>query len=85
MSADSMQEVRGYKSLDHMQREADRWRWLVEQVKTKETMVRAQALLWNCSGSREQFVKAVDDARNGLQPGEYRIGEGSPEHGIPPR
>lgn len=42
-------------------RDLARWRWFVQQMATQDTMIRAQALLWN-SGGRTGFVQAVDDA-----------------------
>ena len=42
-------------------RDAERYRWLRQQVKDKEAMVRAQALFWMYE-SRTQFDEAVDEA-----------------------
>lgn len=40
--------------------DADRWNWLREQIKAKDTMVNAQALLWNHS-SRKELDRAIDE------------------------
>lgn len=39
--------------------DADRWRWMREQLTSKDTMVKAQAMLWNHS-SRKDLDKAID-------------------------
>lgn len=41
-------------------KDAARWRWFRDQLKTRTKLVNAQALFWNCEPSRSKFDKAVD-------------------------
>lgn len=41
-------------------RDAERYRWLREQLKTEEGLVRVQALFWISGPSRTKLDKAID-------------------------
>lgn len=56
------EEARKWRAISDDMRDAGRYRWLREQVKTDEKRVLAQAMFWN-NGSRGEFDKAVDAAR----------------------
>lgn len=47
--------------VEKQRRDAERYRWLREQIKTPETMVLAQAMFWN-NGSRRELDAAIDAA-----------------------
>lgn len=49
--------------------DAERWRWMREQVKTRPALTKAQAMLWNCSPQRSRLDEAVDAARSAEQKG----------------
>ena len=48
-------------ALQRAERDAHRYRWLREQIKNHEAMVRAQGLFWTYR-SRREFDRAVDKA-----------------------
>lgn len=53
---------RAAAALEEVERDAQRYRWLREQLKSRTTLVRAQAMYWESEPSRRKLDKAIDAA-----------------------